>query len=264
MSEDEGGAGTKPAPDRTEHGRRGERRQRDARTAQDDDDRRRHRLHPGGGAVHLHGHPAAGRGSRGRSRWASRSTASSSGSATSARSCRSRSSCSSSGSSSALILLLIEYAPRAGSRLLLAAAGSVLRSSRCSPSCCCGPTRTRVIYVVADRGHPRRRCSSTPTCARGRARDTCSSSIIFSAPAVILLLDRPHLPGDRDDHPVVLRQDRRELRRPRELRLDLHQPRGLLVGHQHDHLGARRAHLRDDHRARVRRVHRPGTRREGA
>ena len=72
--------------------------------------------------------------------------------------------------------------------------------------------------------------------------------------------DRPRLPGDPHEHPglpgLVGRLD------PRQLRLDVHAARRDPHAHQHRHLGAARADVRDRGRPRLRRVHRQVTRRE--
>ncbi len=149
----------------------------------------------------------AARGDDARPRSASRSTASSSGWANSARSSRSRSSCWSSASSSACILLLIEYAPRAGRFYFW------LRLAACfaDPGLAfmlLRPYQNAVIYVLAIAVI----LGGVLFYADYRSRQGAGylfQLVIFAAPAAILLAHRPHLPGDRDHRAVVLRQDRR-------------------------------------------------------
>ncbi len=148
----------------------------------------------------------------------------------------------------ALILVLIEYAPRAGHRLRDPAGGGLLRHPA---------PRVHAAAAVPGRGHLRdrdrpareARCCSSPTTARDRSGLPVPAHHSSLAPAVaILLLIGLIYPDHRDVLPVAFFDKTGEqVRRVRELRLDVHQPPGVLVGHQHGDLG--RCSLRPSRRS---------------
>ena len=126
----------------------------------------------------------------------------------------------------------------AGTRLLLAAARRVLRHP--------GP-RLHAAAAVPGRGHLRARDRASSSAALlfyadYRARQGAGylfQLVLFSAPATILLLIGLIYPAIATFVQSFFDKTGENFVGLGELRLGLHQPRGLLVDHQHDHLGAR-------------------------